>query len=251
MHPSRILKSFYSGLMGVFAALCVMIAPAGAGPLVAANGVAATPSVYKVTITKIEFFGGSWVTWFSGTCVMDIASVATGESPGSCGAGNPPIPAGTYTKMRITVSRTFTLKGEVADSNTGALNERCRTVTGGASANQGIYSNLNVGAAADAAAATEQALNIPTASDGSIAAAINAISGMSINSSSVIMTLDNIKFVESAGEATDPSGFSINFQVENKMEFLGTGAGACQVINLPPFITVNTNEGSFSFEPTL
>ena len=76
MYSSTIYKPFFLSLMGVFVALCMGFSSASAGPLVGFGGVAATPTTYKVTVTKIEFFSGTWVTYFSGSCVMDIASVA-------------------------------------------------------------------------------------------------------------------------------------------------------------------------------
>jgi len=230
-----------------------MSAPASAGPLVDAGGVAATPSVYKVTITKIEFLKGTtWATFFSGTCTIDIASVSAGGDAGSCGGGNTLDP-GTYTQMRITINRTFGLKGSVTDATAGAGAQACRTSTGAASttatAGAITYSDINSGST-DGGTATEQTLSIPTASDGSIASTINAISGMSISSSSLTMTI-NLTFTVPEGEATAPSGISMDFQVENKLEFLTTGAGTCTVGNMPPIITVTTNSGTSTFEPTL
>jgi len=250
MHLSRILKSFSPGLAGVFAALCVMIASASAGPLVTAGGVAATPTVYKVTITKIEFFNGAWTTFFSGTCTIDIASVSAGGDAGSCGGGNTLDP-GTYTQMRLTIKRTFDLKGSTtnADPAVGGLDQACRTSTGAASTTQGTFSDLNSGST-DGGAATEQTLKIPTDSNGTIAAAINAVTGMSIDSSSLTMTL-GLTLTVPEGESEAPSGLSMDFQVENKLEFLTTGADACTVANMPPIITITTSSGTSTFEPTL
>jgi len=251
MRLSRILKSFSLGLAGVFAILCVIVLPAGAGPLVDAGGVATTPSVYKVTITKIEFFNGTWKTFFSGTCTIDIASVAAGGSAGGCGAGNTLAPD-TYTQMRLTINRTFGLKGSVTDAGAGA--QPCRTSTGAASTTLttggGVtFSGLNSGAI-DGAAATEQTLGIPTDdTNGSIATTINAIPGMAIDSSSLTMTL-SLTFTVPEGEATAPIGFGMNFQVENKLEFLTT-VGACTVANMPPIITITTPSGTSTFEPSL
>jgi len=254
MYLSTIYKPFFLSLMGVFVALCMSFSLASAGPLVGFGGVAATPTSYKVTVTKIEFFSGTWVTYFSGTCELDIASVAAGGSAGSCGAGAT-LPSGTYTQMRLTVNRAFGVTGAVADSDAAAaVDQRCRTNTGNGTttaAGGGVtYSNVSLGTANDGAAATEQTINIPTASDGNVATTIDAISGMTIDSSGLTMTM-NITFIVPEGEAVAPSGFGINFQVENKMEFMPTGAGACIAICLPPFITVTTSSGSFSFEPTL
>ena len=254
MYSSTIYKPFFLSLMGVFVALGMGFSPASSGPLVGFGGVAATPTSYKVTVTKIEFFNGGWKTFFSGSCVIDIASVAAGGSAGSCGAGAT-LPSGTYTQMRLTVNRTFGVIGEIADSDAAAaVDQRCRTNTGNGTttaAGGGVtYSSVSSGTANDAGAATEQTISIPTASDGSIATTVNAISGMTIDSTGLTMTM-NIAFIVPEGESVAPSGFGIDFQVENKMEFMPTGAGVCIAICLPPFITVTTSSGSFSFEPTL
>lgn len=244
-------KMIILGLMLTAGSLFISAPVVSAGPLVTAGGVAATPTVYKVNITKIEFFNGGWVTYFSGSCVMDIASVAAGASAGGCGAGGT-LPSGTYTQMRVTMSRTFTLSGSVADDTSGAGIQPCRTGTGlGTATIVGgavTYSNTNNGST-DGGTATEQSILIPTASDNSIATAITN-AGMGIDATSLTMTI-NITYVIPAGEIAAASGFGVNFQVENKMEFIQTGAGSCQLINLPPLITVTTPSGSFNFEPVI
>jgi hypothetical protein len=94
----------------VFWAITMLFVCFGLWPsVVLADGPA---NVYKITITKMELFNGtSWVTVFSGTsATIDIASVSSGEFAGNFLTGIQ-VPDGTYTRVRTTVSRTFTIKG--------------------------------------------------------------------------------------------------------------------------------------------
>ena len=90
--------------------VCALFVFTGAWPAVVfADGPA---NVYKITIIQMELFNGTaWVTVFSGTsATIDIASVSSGEFAGTFLSGID-VPNGTYTQVRTTVSRTFTIKG--------------------------------------------------------------------------------------------------------------------------------------------
>lgn len=90
--------------------------------IVYANGPA---TVYKVKLTRFELWNGTeWVTGFSGTsAILDIASAAdTNTSVGNFLSGII-VPDGTYTKVRVTPSGTFTIQG-----NDGAGNYTTATV---------------------------------------------------------------------------------------------------------------------------
>jgi len=69
-------------------------------------------SVYKVTITKMELHNGTeWVTVFDGSSTtIDIAAGSSGAAAGNF-LSEISVPDGTYTMVRTTVSRTFTIKG--------------------------------------------------------------------------------------------------------------------------------------------
>ena len=89
--------------------VCALFVFTGAWPAVVfADGPA---NVYKITIIQMELFNGTaWVTVFSGTsATIDIASVSSGEFAGTFLSGID-VPNGTYTQVRTTVSRTFTIK---------------------------------------------------------------------------------------------------------------------------------------------
>jgi len=69
-------------------------------------------NVYRITITQMELWNGSsWVSVFSGTSnTIDIASVSSGGFAGTFLSGIS-VPDGTYTQVRTTVSKTFSIKG--------------------------------------------------------------------------------------------------------------------------------------------
>jgi len=198
------------------------------------TGTLATPTVYEVTITKIEFKNTSetYVTFFSGSVPLDIASANPGGAVGAIGQSST-LPSGTYTEMRITFSRTFGIVGSVADAGSG---QPARTATGNpANQTQGTVSNIGV-ATTDGATATKQSIPIPTGA-------------------SVTTILTNNNMEEVAGNQirfTVPSSFSftiseenavmpnlrMNFDVTNSIEFLTTGVGSAVVIPLPPDVSV-------------
>ena len=79
-----------------------------------------TPSIYKVTINKVELYNsttGEWVTVGEGEMTFDIASVNAGAIVGGYVSGKA-IPEGTYTKMRVTVSRHMRIKATINVSGT-------------------------------------------------------------------------------------------------------------------------------------
>ncbi len=74
-----------------------------------------TPSVYKITVNKVELYNADtdqWVTIGEGNVTFDIASVTAGGIVGGYVSGKP-IPEGTYTKIRITVSRHMRIKAHI------------------------------------------------------------------------------------------------------------------------------------------
>lgn len=68
-----------------------------------------TPTSFKVTVTKVEMWNGSsWVTIFSGSAQLDLAAGGTFS-----GINDLTPPAGTYSKIRITIRNSFPLLGSV------------------------------------------------------------------------------------------------------------------------------------------
>ncbi len=71
-----------------------------------------TPEIYRITISKVELYNSttsSWVTVGEGELTFNIASVNAGEIVGSY-VSSKSIPEGVYTKDRVTVSRTISIK---------------------------------------------------------------------------------------------------------------------------------------------
>ena len=74
-----------------------------------------TPTSYRVTVNKAELYNSStssWVTVGSGDMTFDIASVTAGQAVGNY--IDTAIPAGVYTQIRVTISRTMQIQGSAA-----------------------------------------------------------------------------------------------------------------------------------------
>ena len=75
-----------------------------------------TPDVYEVTINKVELYNStisSWVVVGEGDMTFDIAKVSAGGIVGSY-ITDKPLPEGTYTKVRVRISRTMRIKGSAS-----------------------------------------------------------------------------------------------------------------------------------------
>ncbi len=95
-----------------FIKMCLFLVIALTSYIGYAAQVDVTPEIYKVTINKIEFHNSTtdtWITVGQGDMTFDIASVNAGATVGGYVSGKP-IPAGTYDKVRITVSRHMSIK---------------------------------------------------------------------------------------------------------------------------------------------
>ena len=88
-----------------------------AAPPVAADTLLGTtrPTVFKVTVTKVELYNGtSWVTVFSGSTQLDLASAAlSSTSVAFPGISAVSLPLGTYDQARVTFLNSFTVKGSL------------------------------------------------------------------------------------------------------------------------------------------
>lgn len=79
-----------------------------------------TPTEFRVTINKVEFYNsttGEWLVAGTGNYTFDITSVDPGQLCG--GYGSPEgFTRGTYTLMRVTVSRTMQINGSQSHGGT-------------------------------------------------------------------------------------------------------------------------------------
>ena len=122
------MKRFFAFIVLVKLLLVLFIANS-----YAAKGAA---TVYKVTLRKVELCTGSTsvtncdgsVTIGSGDKVIDIAAVDAGAVAGSYGDATL-LPLGvTYTHMRVTIDRKFTLKSESIATGSSSSTDDCKTI---------------------------------------------------------------------------------------------------------------------------
>ncbi len=169
-----------------------------------------TPTVYRVTVRRMEISkdsGQTWVTLGSGDLTFNIASANAGAVVGSY-ASNANIDAGTYNKMRATVSRTFAVRGNMlqdAGANNGAR----------------FYTSAN-GASQVAGNEGEQSITCPTTS---------LPAGVSLSpDGDFYATMDvNLTFT-----ASGPNTVTVNFNVTNMLELFPDDTFFPQ----PPSVTV-------------
>lgn len=236
----------------LFIALCLTVllsATSFAGPFKAAGGGSATPSVYEVTINKIELRrpDGSYYTYLGTPVTVDIgsASVAPGGTGGYASGATPP--SGSYTGMRVTIARTFSMTGSASGVGPGLPSTVCRTGgSGTGSLNPGGGVTYQISNATSAAGTpSKQTVAIPTSSDSSIENAMNGAGLNLINANEMQFTVP-VAINVSAADTFMP--LEIDFDVSNKMEFLTTGGGICYVIPLPPTVTVTNAGATRTFE---
>ncbi|MFC1509593.1 hypothetical protein ACFL60_07920 [Candidatus Omnitrophota bacterium] len=89
-----------------------------------------TPEEFRVTINKVEFYNSTtdeWMVAGTGDYTFDITSVIPGQL---CGGYGTPVAftKGTYTKMRVTVSRTMQITGEPTVNGVDTYYTRTGTV---------------------------------------------------------------------------------------------------------------------------
>lgn len=208
------------------------------GDTQAANfgGVDVTPSVYEVSLKKIEFLnsGGGWVTFAEGGFDFDIASESAGQAVGTFAQGSV-LPPGTYSAMRVTVDREFTLRAATADAGFG---QPCHTETGNpanGTLNGGTITNVGVGAA-NGTPAGDQDVPVPVGADVTVALTSASIVEAGGPGGDLMMTV-NQTFTIPADEAITPS-MQIDFDVTNAAELLTTGVGTCAAFPQPPGIDI-------------
>ena len=92
-----------------------------------------TPDSFIVTLNKVEMYNSSTLTWLTvgtGDLSFDIASANAGQSVGSYVSGVSFEP-GTYTQVRVTVSRTMQIQGNIGANYTSSTASSADIGTGG------------------------------------------------------------------------------------------------------------------------
>ncbi|SMN16412.1 hypothetical protein CRYPA_213 [uncultured Candidatus Thioglobus sp.] len=204
---------------------------------IAANfgGVDITPTVFEVTLKKIEFknTADTWVTFAQGDFTFDIASVNAGAGAGSFAQGAS-LPNGTYNGVRVTTNRSF---GMTFSTNDAGFVQPCRTQTGNGSNDwatggaTGIVTNTGVGTT-DGAVATKQ----------QVALGGNPLVTTALANFGMIGTATELSFESvlaspfTIDSNTSLPAIQINFDVANTAEAMTTGAGSYRVFPQPPKI---------------
>lgn len=93
----------------LLAAVALAAPSAWAEPVLRVSG---KPTVFKVTVTKVELNNGtSFVTVFSGSAQLDLVAAAAGAA--FPGISSLPLPSGTYDLIRITFLNQFGVQGSL------------------------------------------------------------------------------------------------------------------------------------------
>ncbi|MEW6326801.1 MAG: hypothetical protein AB1487_04315 [Thermodesulfobacteriota bacterium] len=184
--------------------------------LCAADPVATgTPTIYKVTMRKLEASkdgGNTWYTLGEGDMTFDIASADAGAVVGAY-ASNGSVPLGTYTKMRITSSRTFILRGSV-----DYLGTTYYTSSGGTTTVAGQLS--------------EQSISVP---DPPV-----PVEGTTFTATDIITVEDRsaTPFIVEEGVIKT---VTIKFDVTGKLALYDMGGGSYQFMPQQPTVTLTCN----------
>jgi len=198
-----------------------------------AGGTDTTPTVYEVTVTKVEFqrADGTFFDLNTGNILLDIASSLAGQSVGAVAEGVI-LPAGAYTGMRLTFSRTFGITALIADAGMGT---RGFTTTGNGTTTAGAITNIGV-ATAGAGAATKQSVDVPDGGDADTAIA-NA--GLTEVGTTELQMTTPFAFVIEEGDVMP--AIQIDFDVTDAVEFAEPAMGTVIVLPGAPTVTVTTS----------
>jgi hypothetical protein len=207
--------------------------------LAAAAGCVVTPSSYKVTFYKIEFFNSitnSFVTFFedSSGVEIDIANFDPGATAGSVGSGFS-LAAGTYSSMKITIDRNFGIIAGAVDSGVGMP---CAT----SSSNSSTIAGTPLAGFPLATSGTfdpgSSAQTVPVPNIDAVNTALDSISGVertTFGGQLALAFTAPVSFTIPESAKTLPS-LSMTFNVRDTIEFAFDGAN-CAVLVTPPSVS--------------
>ncbi len=206
-----------------------------------------TPTTYQLTMKKLELCTDSACT---GTTllaekdqVFDIASVSANQAVGSY-VDAVALPIGTtYTHLRATVDRSFTLLGGLTTgvpNSTACLTDG--TGTGTAAAVNAYASTTDANASGRGSAASAMTLVVPNADDATNGpyddlTATFASAGISLVDANTMRV--TIALSSSFTVTATPPTITTNFDVANTLDLVGTAGNACNVFFEPPNVTVS------------
>jgi hypothetical protein len=247
----KMIKVLFSSC---FFLIAIFTAKVFAGPFTDLGGKATTPNKYEATIKSIYFFNettGEYVPFFTGaSAAIDLGNskVSSGQVGGIIGAGNPLV-AGKYTKIRVIISRTFTMNGSAADVGGPVPGPGATCSTGGSGTVP--QNGYTVAIVNRNGATSDQGIAVPPEANGIMVAAGLEIVNPPTND--IQVTVDFPSFTVLAKSAVLPSGVSVNFDVANTLEFLnvitGETDGVCYGLMLPPTITIIGPDGTSKTMP--
>ncbi|MEL0091405.1 MAG: hypothetical protein VW714_13065 [Rhodospirillales bacterium] len=213
---------------------------ASATYLSAASGCVVTPSSYKVTFYKIEFYNSntsSWVTFIedSSGVEIDIANFDPGATAGSVGSGYS-LAAGTYSSMKITISRNFGILAGAVDSGVGGMpcatsSSNSSTITGTALAGFPLATSGTY----DPGSSTQ---TVPVPDIAAVNSALDAISNVertTYGGQNALAFTASVSFTIPESAQTLPS-LSMTFNVKDTIEFAYDGT-YCAVLVTPPSVS--------------
>ena len=206
-----------------------------------------TPSVYKVTMSKLELCTSSACTdstiLTEATKTFNIASANAGASVGSW-IDNFALEIGkTYTHIRVTISTTFTISGYTA--NAGISSSYCVTESSpntASAANQGpIVDGSNTTTSAEMSWVAPNDLD---ADNG------NPYSTVNFSSTYNITRVNNADTMLWVGALANPYTADINstptikvsFDVDHQLKSSQQGANTCYMWVLPPTVSVSLTD---------
>jgi len=203
-----------------------------------------TPAVYKVTVKKIEVCTNaactSPVVIAAGSMTFDIASAGIGATIGNYVANAANIPAGTYTHGRITLGRSFTLKGR----SSVALPNGFFCYTNSADTSSDVdapgLGGVNVNGAAALAAAGEQEVFVPNMTGtyaGNLTAQYAAAGLTMVDDDTMTVTGPFGAPFTIAADSPASANIRIDFDVANTIQFYAAGPG-CALGFAPPEVNV-------------
>lgn len=197
----------------------------------------ATPTSYILRISAVEFHkvgddSSTYQPFVSTPADWDIASASAGANIGTM-QGSSPLAAGSYDKIRFTVSKTMTITGAISSLSGGAP---CRTEGDGQTVSNpfgaGVIDTAYLGAR-DGGAAEAETVTVPTGSSATPPSDFTDL-GTSFRG---VLTLAE-PFTVSAG--TLPT-IKLKFDVTNAIQFvlLPDLTGRCVVFPGPPSLAVS------------
>jgi hypothetical protein len=110
-------RAFVRYALALVAALLLASPLHAQTPVQPVKKAAGKPTVFKVTVTKVELYNGtSYVTLFAGSAQLDL--VAAAGASAFPGISNLKLPAGTYSQIRVTFANSFGVGGSLIDGET-------------------------------------------------------------------------------------------------------------------------------------